>query len=96
MFSSLQAKQEELKQQQLKDSLDTKIAMRPSPEDLTEKNILLENPTSKIDGGIAAGVAAVERAKVESTIESSLESRPPPEALIQESILKKSDNPKIA
>lgn len=90
---SLQAKQEELKQQQLKDSLDSKIAMRPTPEDLTEKNILLENPSSKVDGSIAAGVAALEKARVESTIEAALETRPAPEELIQEGILKKSDNP---
>lgn len=80
----------------MKDSLDTKIAMRPTPEELTEKNILLENPSSKVDGSIAAGVAALERSKLETTIETSLESRPQPEELIKEGILKPDDNPKAA
>lgn len=70
--------------------------MRPTPEELTEKNILLENPSSKVDGSIAAGVAALERSKLETTIETSLESRPQPEELIKEGILKPDDNPKAA
>lgn len=85
-----------MKQQQLRDSLDTKIAMRPTPDELTQKNILKEAPTSQKEGGVQAGVQALERSKVESTIESALESRPAPEELIEEGILKRDENPKSA
>lgn len=90
----LQAKQEELRQQQLKDSLDTKIGMRPSPDELTQKNILLDTPGSAKDGGIQAGIQALDMAKRETALETALGSRPPPEELIREGILNKDENPK--
>lgn len=83
-----------MKQQQLKDSLDTKIALRPSPDELTQKNILLEEPGSSKDGGIQAGVQALNMAKTETSLETALESRPSPEELIQEGILNRDENPK--
>ncbi|CCG81047.1 RPEL repeat protein [Taphrina deformans PYCC 5710] len=93
---SLQAKEEELKQQQLKDSLDTKLAMRPTPDELTQKNILKEEPTSNMEGGIQSGVQALEKSQLEATLEANLEHRPAPEELIKEGILNKDENPKIA
>ena len=92
----LQAKQDELRAQQLKDSLDAKIAHRPAPEDLTEKNILKEDPAKAKDGGVQSGVAALEKSMASSNIEAAIAHRPPPEELIAEGILNKDENPKKA
>ena len=91
----MQAKQEELKQQQLKDSLDAKIALRSSPEELVQKNILKDEPNHMV-GGVQAGVNALEKAKIEDTIESKLETRPDPTELIREGILDKNEDPRVA
>lgn len=85
-----------MRQQQIKDSLDGKIAARPTPDELTQRNILKEEPTSNKDGGVQAGVKALEKSMTESSLETEIASRPTPETLIKEGILNKDENPKVA
>jgi len=84
---SLQQKEAELKQAQLRNNLDNKIGTRPSAENLKEKNILKETTVAP---ALHAAKSDLERSRLENHLEGKISTRPSAENLKEKNILKES------
>lgn len=84
---SLQAHAADLQKAQLEDTLEKKLADRPSLEDLTQKHILAADP-SKIAPALQQPMADLAKAQVQNALDRELKMRPDAKSLEGLNILK--------